>query len=558
MTIVGPDILDGAAVISANTTPTLGKINRYDATSAVRTPPLPALSGVSVGARMIVQRIVTTAVDLGNKVTFTCAGSDTFIDGATTSLVLKIAGEQRELQVVSVSGTKYWKAVGSNTPLSATDIRYGDVASIDHGPFNGVLTQLQHNRSALIQGAGDSALFGNTGNTGGWIGRLADIVGAYFDANVWEFRWDDSGNQTYQPPVVRRTSTAGVREVTTAGAFYMAPQPAGDMEIITDVKPATWNTVAQYLVTKWEDITGNQRGFSFGVNSAGRPFLQWSADGITQAFFVTCGSAVPFANGSPGWVRVTLDVDNGAAGNTVKFYTSTDGVAWSQLGSDAVNSGVTSIFNSSAPYQLASRNTALTGTSLIGYRWVQVKDALSNGKDVVPSLVDKWAQIAPADVVAAGGPLIVVMNGGCPTRRVDYYDDPVRRPKLLSAVLPDVIFIADGHNYSQSPAGDFVRDYETFVHHVQDWRPGVPIIVTTQNPKTTAVLNAAQVQYQKRQTAALATAAESWRGVTVLDTQQAYTDTSTQVGSDGVHPSEPGYDAQARWMAARLAPKTIF
>lgn len=49
----------------------------------------------------------------------------------------------------------------------------------------------------------------------------------------------------------------------------------------------------------------------------------------------------PFAAWEEGWVRITLDVDNGAGGSDVTFYTSTDGINWTQLGSVVTVAGAT-------------------------------------------------------------------------------------------------------------------------------------------------------------------------------------------------------------------------
>ena len=42
------------------------------------------------------------------------------------------------------------------------------------------------------------------------------------------------------------------------------------------------------------------------------------------------------------WLRVTLSVNNGSSGNTTTFYTSSDGITWTQLGNTIINSGITS------------------------------------------------------------------------------------------------------------------------------------------------------------------------------------------------------------------------
>jgi hypothetical protein len=109
--------LNGAAVISASTAPTIGSINTYNASAGNLTPSLPALSGLTDGVSMVIQKDpldVTT-----NTVTFTRSGSDTFQDG-TTNYVLGRTGSWAVLQVVTVSSTKYWKVTMCGTPEGAT------------------------------------------------------------------------------------------------------------------------------------------------------------------------------------------------------------------------------------------------------------------------------------------------------------------------------------------------------------------------------------------------------------------------------------------------------
>ena len=111
-----PYFLAGATVISANTAPSMGKINVYSATAAPRTAALPALSGLNVGARLSVAK--SMADTDSNPVTINCAGSDTYQDGVTAQLILTQPGQRRELQVISVSGTKYWVVMGGVNGLT--------------------------------------------------------------------------------------------------------------------------------------------------------------------------------------------------------------------------------------------------------------------------------------------------------------------------------------------------------------------------------------------------------------------------------------------------------
>jgi hypothetical protein len=129
-TLVTP--LGATTPITASTAPAMGTINVYDATSANLTPTLPALSGLNVGASLGVQKAVGDVST--HTVTLSVTGGDTFQGGAT-STVLRLPGEQRKLQVVLISGTKYWKVISGDIPVSSLDIRYAQLpvglASLD-------------------------------------------------------------------------------------------------------------------------------------------------------------------------------------------------------------------------------------------------------------------------------------------------------------------------------------------------------------------------------------------------------------------------------------------
>lgn len=119
----------------------------------------------------------------------------------------------------------------------------------------------------------------------------------------------------------------------------------GDIDIRADLALINWATATQGIVCKLGANDG-QRSYVFRMNSGalGQLELIWSNTG-SGAITATSTVAVPFANYARGWVRVTLDVDNGAAGYTVVFYTSSDGVTWTQLGATITVGGVTSIFD---------------------------------------------------------------------------------------------------------------------------------------------------------------------------------------------------------------------
>lgn len=117
----------------------------------------------------------------------------------------------------------------------------------------------------------------------------------------------------------------------------------GDIDIrvkaaLDDWTPATANDLA----SKWG--TAGQRSWSFYVDTTGNLVLTWSTDG-TAATTATSTAAPTVTDGAALWVRATLDVDNGASGYDAKFYTSSDGETWTQLGSTVTGGATTSIFD---------------------------------------------------------------------------------------------------------------------------------------------------------------------------------------------------------------------
>jgi hypothetical protein len=107
--------LNGATTLTTNTAPTQGSINSYNASSGALAVTLPALSGLNVGSWCIVEKNVADGTF--NAVTFTRNGSDAFDDGST-SVALYAPGHKITLEVVTISGTTYWKVVNTAYPRS--------------------------------------------------------------------------------------------------------------------------------------------------------------------------------------------------------------------------------------------------------------------------------------------------------------------------------------------------------------------------------------------------------------------------------------------------------
>lgn len=155
----------------------------------------------------------------------------------------------------------------------------------------------------------------------------------------------------------RLRSIASALDLPGSGGSYAGtPDHASlavtDLDVRVRLAMDDWTPgfLGQFLVGQWPNSAGNN-GWVLAVNSAGTLGLTFTTDGTTS-LARNSTAATGFTDGTDHWVRATLDANNGAGGHDVRFYTSSDGVDWTQLGTTVTTAGTVSLFNSTADLRI--------------------------------------------------------------------------------------------------------------------------------------------------------------------------------------------------------------
>lgn len=188
----------------------------------------------------------------------------------------------------------------------------------------------------------------------------------------------------------------------TVGNYASTPDNAaldivGDIDLRIDATLDNWQSGGiSVLVAKWND-TGNQRSYTLQV-AAGLLQMVWSNNGIA-VLFASSTLPVPAISGRLA-VRATLDVDNGAAGRTVTFYTApTLAGPWIPLGVPVVQGGVTSIFSGTALGEVGTNNSGTFGM----WSGVAYAAEIRNGIDGTVVANPNFAAQSPGTTVFVDG-----------------------------------------------------------------------------------------------------------------------------------------------------------
>lgn len=287
------------------------------------------------------------------------------------------------------------------------------------------------------------------------------------------------------------------------------------------------------------------RSYRMYLNSAGTLALEWSADG-TNLIASSSTVVVGVANGTRKHFRVTLDGDNGAAGNDVKFYLSDDGATWTQLGTTVTKAGVTSVFTAATQtIEVGSRNAAASASTggavagAVGTFYGAYNSTTHDGPNRLPAAIRHLNDFFGMTGQRAGGPAISVFNGSIPGTAMAYTGDATRAPKIIPVSQSAFVWLNSSHNEGSTftPA-TFKADLATLEGRVTA-RIGHPIIsICNQNPQYSP-RTVQQIAAQELRAGLIASIArgKQW---SLLDTFAAFGTDSALVDTDGVHPLAAG------------------
>lgn len=126
---------------------------------------------------------------------------------------------------------------------------------------------------------------------------------------------------------------------------------AGDFDLRLDVSLESW-AESQMLALRY--IPGSAELWALEMIN-GFPMFMWSPDGtFASRISKLCSDELKAYNGQRLALRVVLDINNGAGGFELRFYTgrTVDDTEWNLLGAPIVGTPTTSVFPGTAPLEI--------------------------------------------------------------------------------------------------------------------------------------------------------------------------------------------------------------
>ena len=437
-----------------------------------------------------------------------------------------------------------------SAPTARSNLGLGTAAVADARDFAASGAAFATLRAALDSGrsCAINILSDSTGaGTGNWVDLLTQSLAAAYPGHTVKRReWVDA-TQDYAAPITVQTGPGGLSNVRLLGIRGVSapnPGPFTDLDLRIKLSMDSYTTGTKTLMAI--KSAGAFSNIYWFMPVSGIPGLKWSSDGgASQASTSYASTGPSFAAGTVGWLRVTLDVDNGAGGHTITHYTSTDGVAWTVVGSPEVRAGVTSVSHD------ASKSLEVGAQGLSGGPWpgnVYEADVrtIIGGPSIAPRSMDDYGASLSTDVVRSGAPTLEIINGSHPGAALTYLGDATRLPRMTPNYGRGVLLIATSHNDGPLTGAAFTTPYAALVDAALARLPNASPIPVTQNPRIAPAVRIDEQAIRRLDTMAWARS----RGYGSVDAYRAFGTGAGLIGVDGVHPNGAG---SAAWRDAILA-----
>lgn len=354
--------------------------------------------------------------------------------------------------------------------------------------------------------------------------------------------YDNNTTFQYGAPILLKTGSG--EPAVTVGADKRGWGVAGtdigtlgaDRDIRIEVAPASWNSGAEQTLCAQYGSAGS-RAWRIYITAAGNIAFVWTTDGSTNQTPISATNP-GWSDGQRMWVRVTIDVDNGASGNTVKIYNSTDGITWTTL-KTTTTPGVTSIYSTTAQvYEVGSHGgtgsapAAVSGTVGTFYNFF-VSDVI-DGPNKAPSMIREYIETFEMAGVRVGGPCLQIWNGSISgSKMADNLTRIERMCPRLTGCAP--VIINSSHNEGATFNGPgYIASLDALLTAIRARIASPRIVLNTQNPKYSPQ-EPQRIDAQARRSTLIREIAAQ-RDYDLIDAYPAFGTDASLVKPDGIHP----------------------